>query len=72
MFHNTFNQIKTLVKDSFSLVKTATVGTITAIGRDLSNAKAKAGRFKAFCKLEKEQKSSTESSNAHAHEESNN
>ena len=72
MFHNTFNQIKTLVKDSFSLVKTATVGTLTAIGQDLSNAKAKVERFNAFCKWEKEQQSSTESSNAHAHEESKN
>ena len=35
MFSNTLSHLKSLVKESFSLVKTVSIGTITAVKNDI-------------------------------------
>lgn len=55
MFNSTFNHLKTVVKEGFSLVKTVTVGTINAVGQDLSKAKQTADEFKQFLEWKKQQ-----------------
>ena len=37
MFNSTFNHLKTLVKESFNLVKEVSIGTITAVKTDIVN-----------------------------------
>ena len=61
MLNSTFNHLKTVVKEGFSLVKTVTVGTINAVGQDLSKAKSTYDEFKQFqaFKAQQEAKKST-------------
>ena len=61
MFNNTFNNIKTLVKDSFSLVKKATIGTVESISQDLSTAKKRVTDFRAFVKWQESQEAEQKS-----------
>lgn len=61
MFNNTFNNLKTLVKDSFSLVKKATIGTVESISQDLSKARKLASDFNAFRKWQEAQEAEQES-----------
>ena len=72
MFSNTLSHIKTLVKESFSLVKTVSIGTITAVKNDVCQLAKDAKDFKAFKEWQAQQNSqATATPNAQAREEEN-
>lgn len=48
MLNSTFNHLKTFVKDSFALVKSATVGTCKAISQDVSKVRQDVKDFREF------------------------
>lgn len=61
MLNSTFNHLKTVVKEGFSLVKTVTIGTVSAVKQDVSRTYEDYKEFKAFqeYKAKQEAKKST-------------
>ena len=72
MFSNTLSHIKTLVKESLSLIKTVSIGTITAVKNDIREELDLRKEVKALRESKLAAQNSTAStSDAHAREEEN-
>ena len=72
MFSNTLSHIKTLVKESLSLIKTVSIGTITAVKNDIREELDLRKEVKALRESKlAAQNSTTSSPNAHTREEEN-
>ena len=72
MFSNTLSHIKTLVKESLSLIKTVSIGTITAVKNDIREELDLRKEVKALRESKlAAQNSSTSTPDAHAREEEN-
>ena len=48
MLNSTFNHLKTVVKEGFSLVKTVTIGTFNAVSQDVSKVTQDVKDFREF------------------------
>ena len=72
MFFNTLSHLKSLVKESFSLVKTVSVGTITAVKNDVCQIAKDVKDFKNFKEWQAQQnQQATATPNAQAREDEN-
>ena len=72
MFSNTLSHIKTLVKESLSLIKTVSIGTITAVKNDIREELDLRKEVKALRESKlAAQNSSNPTPDAHAREEEN-
>ena len=72
MFSNTLSHIKTLVKESLSLIKTVSIGTITAVKNDIREELDLRKEVKALREAKlAAQNPSNPTPDAHAREEEN-